>query len=175
MIVERAPAPGSFSELIVDGERRHEIIGATVRAPSWELTDRQLCDLELLLNGGFWPLTGFMNQLDYESVCAQMRLHTGMLWPIPIALDVTEEAAHTIGPGSLLALRDGEGVVLAVLHVDDLYRPDRTAEAEMVFGTARRDHPGVAFLLDHTNPVYVGGTVEGVHLPVHVDFPDLRM
>ena len=175
MIVERLPGQKSFSDLIADRERRHEISGATVHAPSWELTDRQLCDLELLLNGGFWPLTGFMNQLDYESVCRHMRLRAGAVWPIPVVLDVTEEAAKKLGPGALLALRDAEGVVLAVLHVEDLYRPDREEEAVMVFGTASRDHPGVAFLLDRTNPVYVGGTVEGVHLPVHFDFPDLRM
>jgi sulfate adenylyltransferase len=175
MIVEQRPPQDGFSDRIVDRERRHEVIGATLHAPSWTLTERQLCDLELLLNGGFTPLTGFMNQLDYESVCHRMRLQNGTLWPIPIVLDVTQETASTLHPGSLLALRDPEGVVLAVLHVDDLYRPDREAEAALVFGTQSRDHPGVAFLLDRTNPVYVGGTVEGVHLPAHTDFPELRM
>jgi sulfate adenylyltransferase len=175
MIVEQLPGQAGFSDLIADHERRREVIGATVHAPSWDLTDRQLCDLELLLNGGFWPLTGFMNRGDYESVCRGMRLQTGVVWPIPIVLDVTEAAAEALGPGSLLALRDPEGVALAVLHVEDLYRPDREEEARMVFGTASRDHPGVAVLLDRTNPVYVGGTVEGVHLPIHVDFPELRM
>jgi sulfate adenylyltransferase len=175
MIVEQLPGQAGFSDLIADHERRREVIGATMHAPSWDLTDRQLCDLELLLNGGFWPLTGFMNRGDYESVCRDMRLQTGVVWPIPVVLDVTEAAAEALGPGSLLALRDPEGVALAVLHVEDLYRPDREQEARMVFGTASRDHPGVAVLLDRTNPVYVGGTVEGVHLPIHVDFPELRM
>ncbi len=175
MIVEQLPGQDSFSDRIADPERRREVIGATVRAPSWNLTERQLCDLELLLNGGFWPLTGFMNQLDYDSVCRRMRLGNATLWPIPVVLDVTEEAAKALKPGSLLALRDPEGVVLAVLNVEDLYRPDREAEARMVFGTTSREHPGVAFLLERTNPVYVGGTVEGVHFPVHVDFPELRM
>jgi len=175
MIVEQLPGQDAFSDLLVDHERRREVIGATLHAPSWNLTDRQLCDLELLLNGGFWPLTGFMNQGDYESVCETMRLQSGTVWPIPVVLDVTEAAAQTLGPGSLLALRDPEGVVLAVLNVQDVYRPDRNAEAALVFGTRSRDHSGVAVLLDRTNPVYVGGTVEGVHLPVHVDFPDLRM
>ena len=175
MIVEQLPGQDRFNDLIVDRGRRREVIGATLHAPSWDLTDRQLCDLELLLNGGFWPLSGFMNQADYESVCRQMRLPSGTVWPIPVVLDVTEEAARQLGPGSLLALRDPEGVVLAVLHVEDLYRPDREDEARLVFKTSSRDHPGVAFLLDRTNPVYVGGTVEGVHLPAHVDFPELRL
>jgi len=175
MIIEQLPGHAPFSDLIANGERRREVVGATVHAPSWDLTERQLCDLELLLTGGFSPLTGFMNQDDYESVCSRMRLGAGGLWPIPVVLDVTEEAAKTLVPGSLLALRDPEGVVLAVLHVEDLYRPDLKEEARMVFGTQSRDHPGVAFLLERTNPIYVGGTVEGVHLPVHVDFPELRM
>jgi sulfate adenylyltransferase len=175
MIVEQLPDHERFSDLIANEERRREVVAATVHAPSWDLTERQLCDLELLLNGGFSPLTGFMNQVDYESVCRRMRLGTGAPWPIPVVLDVTEEAAETLGPGSLLALRDPEGVVLAVLHVEDLYRPDLNEEARMVFGTQSRDHPGVAFLLDRTNPVYVGGKVEGVQPPIHFDFPELRM
>src|SRR5215467_2036814 len=132
-------------------------------------------DLELLMNGGFSPLTGFMTEADHDSVCRRMRLRSGAVWPIPVVLDVTEEAAETLRAGSLLALRDPEGVVLAVVHVEQLYRPDREAEARMVYGTASRDHPGVAYLLDRTNPVYVGGRVEGLQLPAHFDFQDLRM
>ncbi len=175
MIAEQLPRHDGVSDLMADRERRHEVTRTSLHAPSWTLTDRQLCDLELLLNGGFSPLTGFMNQLDYESVCRNMRLESGAVWPIPVVLDVTEEAAKNLAPGVLLALRDPEGAVLAVVHVEDLYRPDREAEVRRVFGTASRDHPGVAFLLDRTNPVYVGGTVEGLHLPSHFDFPDLRM
>jgi len=175
MILEEPPVHDGVSGLIADGGRLREVMRATVDAPSWDLTDRQLCDLELLLNGGFSPLTGFMNQSDYDSVCRHMRLQTGAVWPIPVVLDVTDEAAKDLCVGSSLALRDPEGVVLAVLHVEDVYRPDREAEAKMVFGTVSRDHPGVAYLLDHTNPTYVGGTVEGAQLPTHFDFPNLRM
>src|SRR5437867_1926079 len=163
------------SDRIAAPQRRAEVVRAGLRAPSWNLTERQLCDLELLLNGGFMPLTGFMNGLDYESVCQDMRLANGALWPIPIVLDVTEEAAKDLTPGTVLGLRDPEGALLAVLYVEDLYRPDRKAEARQVYLTGSREHPGVAFLLDQTHPVYVGGTVEGVHLPSHFDFPELRM
>jgi sulfate adenylyltransferase len=175
MILEEPPVHDGISGLIADGGRLREVMRATVDAPSWDLTDRQLCDLELLLNGGFSPLMGFMNQADYDSVCRHMRLQTGAVWPIPVVLDVTDEAAKKLRAGSLLALRDPEGVVLAVLHVEDLYRPDREAEAKMVFGTVSRDHPGVAYLLDRSHSTYVGGTVEGIQLPTHFDFPDLRM
>jgi sulfate adenylyltransferase len=92
-----------------------------------------------------------------------------------VVLDVTEDAARNLRAGSLLALRDPEGTVLAVLHVEDVYRPHREAEAQLVYGTVNRDHPGVDHLLGRTNPVYVGGTVEGLQLPTHADFSDFRM
>ena len=175
MILEKPAVHDGVCDLIADADRVRALVHATVAAPSWDLTNRQMCDLELLLNGGFSPLTGFMSEADYESVCLGMRLRTGAVWPVPVVLDITEDAAMDLHPGSLLALRDPEGVVLAVVHVEELYRPDREAEAQMVYGTASRDHPGVAYLLDSTNPVYVGGRVEGLQLPSHFDFPDLRL
>ena len=106
--------------------------------PSWDLTPRQLCDLELLLNGGFSPLDGFLNRADYDRVVEEMRLGDGTLWPIPIALDVSEAFAGRIGHGSRVALRDPEGVLIAVLEVGDVWRPDKLREAQQVFGADRR-------------------------------------
>src|SRR5579863_9494440 len=103
--------------LIVSSERTAELKAHSREWPSWDLTPRQVCDLELLMSGGFSPLTGFLNRADYEGVCQNMRLTSGVLWPIPITLDVKEEFAKTLKPGSSqVALRDGEGVMLAVLH-----------------------------------------------------------
>ena len=143
--------------------------------PSWDLTDRQLCDLELLLNGGFSPLSGFLTEADYEPVLTDMRLADGSLWPMPVTLDVTEEFAEGVSVGDSIALRDPEGVMLAALHIEDMWHPDREREAEAVFGTTNLEHPGVEFLLNRSNPVYLGGRVEGVQLPVHYDFPMLRL
>ena len=143
--------------------------------PSWDLTDRQLCDLELILNGGFSPLSGFLTRADYELVLTDMRLADGSLWPMPVTLDVTEEFTEGISVGDSVALRDPEGVMLAALHVEDMWHPDREREAEAVFGTTSPEHPGVEFLLNRSNPVYLGGRVEGVELPVHYDFPMLRL
>ncbi|HJQ94152.1 MAG TPA: bifunctional sulfate adenylyltransferase/adenylylsulfate kinase, partial [Acidimicrobiia bacterium] len=142
--------------------------------PSWDLTPRQLCDLELLITGGFSPLAGFMTQADYERVCADMRLEDGTLWPMPITLDLSEEAAANFSVGDHLALRDPEGVMLATLRVEDLWRPDLGTEAEQVFGTNSPEHPGVDYLLNQSHPVYVGGRLEGVELPTHYDFRQLR-
>jgi len=124
--------------------------------PSWELSQRQLCDLELLLNGGFSPLRGFMLRADYEGACAHMRLADGNLWPIPVVPDVPEKFAKSLGSGSAIALRDPEGVMLAALHVGDVWQANRFAEAEAVYGTASCDHPGVDCLLKQTHPWYVG-------------------
>ena len=143
--------------------------------PSWDLTDRQLCDLELLLNGGFSPLSGFLTEADYQPVLTDMRLADGSLWPMPVTLDVTEEFAEGVSVGDSIALRDPEGVMLAALHIEDMWHPDRKREAETVFGTTNPEHPGVEFLLNGPNPVYLGGRVEGVQLPVHYDFPMLRL
>jgi sulfate adenylyltransferase len=142
--------------------------------PSWDLTPRQLCDLELLCNGGFSPLTGFLTQTDYTGVCDNMRLGGGTLWPIPITLDVSEEFASQLEAGSKVALRDPEGVMLAALTVEDLYRPDLTAEAETVYGTANPEHPAAAYLLQQSNPVYLGGSVQAAQLPLHYDYRDVR-
>jgi sulfate adenylyltransferase len=166
---------GALVDLLVDDRRAAELKAASASFPSWDLTDRQLCDLELLANGGFSPLTGFMDSATYETVCRDMKLPDGTIWPMPIVLDVTEEAAAKLTRGDKLALRDSEGVMLAVVHVEDIYRPDREAEAQQVFGTSDTEHPGVAMLLNRTNPVYIGGKVEAVQLPMHYDFHHLRL
>ena len=168
------PHGGELLDLVVDRERGDELRTASLDWPSWALTPRQISDLELLLNGAFSPLAGFMTPGDYEPVREQMRLADGTLWPIPITLDITEDAAEGLEAGSHLALRDPEGVMLAVLHVEDIWRPDLAREADRVFGTTNREHPGVAYLLEWSNPVYVGGRVEGLQLPVHYDFRELR-
>jgi len=144
--------------------------------PSWDLSPRQVCDLELLMSGGFSPLQGFMNRADYEGVCHNMRLASGVLWPIPITLDVKEEFAKTLTPGiSKVALRDAEGVMLAVLHVEDVWQADRKAEAQAVFGSTSAAHPGADFAINKSHPWYVGGRVEGVEAPHHYDFRNLRL
>jgi sulfate adenylyltransferase len=169
------PHGGKLVELLVDPERANQLRSESKTWLSWDLTVRQLCDLELLLNGGFSPLDGFMGKGDYESVCSSMRLENGLLWTVPITLDVTKEVAQKLHPGSTLALRDPEGVMLAALHVEDIWEPDRLAEAQMVFGTVDKTHPGVAYLLDRSNAWYLGGRVEGIQLPTHYDFLSLRL
>ena len=171
-----APHGNELINLLVDSEKTAELKAHSTEWPSWDLTARQLCDLELLMSGGFSPLRGFMTRADYEGVCCSMKLTSGVLWPMPITLDVTEDFAKKLKPGSgKIALRDPEGVMLAVMHVEEVWQPDREAEADMVFKTNSTAHPGVDYLLNKANPRYVGGRLEGLQLPSHYDFKTLRL
>ncbi len=169
------PHGAELVDLLVPDDRARELKERSQKWPSWDMTPRQICDLELLLNGAFSPLRGFMNQRDYESVCTDMRLESGLLWPIPIVLDVGEEFAESLSRGDRVALRDPEGVMLAVLTVEDVWKPDKEAEARHVYGTADPEHKGVEYLLRRTNDRYVGGTVEGIQMPFHFDSKPLRL
>jgi len=141
---------------------------------SWDLTERQLCDVELLLNGAFSPLEGFLNQQDYDSVVKTMRLTSGVLWPMPITLDVSDEFGSSIKSGDKVALRDLEGVIIATIEVDDVWTPDKKAEAESVYGSKDEAHPAVHYLNNVANSVYVGGKLAGIEAPTHYDFKHLR-
>jgi sulfate adenylyltransferase len=170
-----APHGGTLVSLLVERQRSEELRIVSKGWPSWDLTPRQLCDLELLMNGGFSPLQGFMGQADYESVCSSMRLKNGLLWTMPVVLDLPAEFVKKLKSGTSVALRDPEGVMLAVLHVEEIWEPNRQSEAENVFGTADRKHPGVSSVLDRSNPIYVSGKLEGLQLPSHYDYRSLRL
>jgi sulfate adenylyltransferase len=168
------PHGGELCNLYVSEERKKELKSLLINYESWTVTDRQICDLELILNGGFSPLKGFLNKKDYDSVLKDMRLADGSLWPIPITLDITNEISDKLSQGDKLVLRDLEGFPLAVLHIEDIWKPDLKAEAKSVFGTVDETHPAVNYLLNFTNPVYVGGTLEGMTSPKHYDYQGLR-
>ncbi len=165
-----APIP----ELYVSHESAQKLKREAASLPGWDLTPRQICDLELLMNGGFNPLKGFLGQADYESVVETMRLADGTLWPMPITLDVSEDFAATIEPGQDIALRDQEGVILATLSVTDKWVPDKAREAEKVFGADDLAHPAVNYLHNTAGRVYLGGPVTGIQPPVHYDFKAWR-
>ncbi len=170
------PHGGELAELIAQPERINELKAHSREWPSWDLTARQVCDLELLMSGGFSPLRGFMTRADYEGVCHKMRLASGVLWPMPITLDIPEQFAKSLKPGSSkIALRDAEGVMLAVLHVEEVWQPDKKEEAESVFRSTSHAHPGVDYLLNKAHPWYVGGRIEGVQPGAHYDFRSLRL
>jgi len=161
------PHGSELCNLYVSEERKNELKSLLINYESWTVTDRQICDLELILNGGFSPLKGFLNKNDYDSVVKDMRLADGTLWPMPITLDITKEISEKLSQGDKLVLRDMEGFPIAILHIEDIWKPDLKEEAQSVFGTVDETHPAVNYLLNFTNPVYVGGTLEGVMSPKH--------
>ena len=161
-----APIP----ELYVSYTSAEKLKSEAAELPSWDLTQRQICDLELLMNGGFSPLKGFMSEEDYNGVVDNMRLADGSLWPMPVTLDVSEDFAAKVEPGQDIALRDQEGVILAILSISDKWVPNKAREAEKVFGADDVAHPAVNYLHHVAGPVYLGGPVTGIQPPMHYDF-----
>ncbi|NKC12980.1 MAG: bifunctional sulfate adenylyltransferase/adenylylsulfate kinase [Gammaproteobacteria bacterium] len=165
---------GALVSRVVPPERAEPLKEASMGLPSLTLSLRQLCDLELIANGGFSPLQGFMGEADYHGVLERMRLQSGALWPIPITLEVSEEQANTMEQGSPVALRDNEGFMLAVLMVAEVFSPEPKLEAERIYATCSTQHPEVARLMAGPPRCYLGGTIEAVQLPNHYDFASLR-
>ncbi|KAL1736074.1 hypothetical protein EV714DRAFT_242411 [Schizophyllum commune] len=173
-----APHGGVLKDLVL----RDEPIAAQLKEEALGLkdivlTERQLCDLELIINGGFSPLEGFMNEKDYKSVVGTMRLADGVLFPMTIALDVSREDIDnlSIAPGARLALRDPrDEEALAIITVEDVYQPDRVKEAEKVFGADDPAHPAVAYLRSKVKDFYIGGKVQAIQAPQHHDYVALR-
>jgi sulfate adenylyltransferase len=145
-------------DLRVTPERAATLVAETRNSVSWDLTRRQLCDLELLATGACSPLRGFMTRSDDESVRARMRLADGTFWPMPILLEVTADLAARVAPGSPVTLRDPEGVTLAVLTAEDIWCADGPADSEVPAALQWR----------------IGGRLEVLQLPVHHAYPRLR-
>ena len=164
------PHGGVLKDLYLPSDEVSSAKREAIDFPSWTLTQRQLCDLKLLLNGGFSPLEGFLDESDYDQVLEHMRLADGILWPMPVTLDVTPETADKVGPGDRLALRDPEGWLLAVMTVEGKWVPDKKREAERVFATTDESHPGVDYLFNQANTAYLGGKLTGVEKFIDYDF-----
>lgn len=170
------PHGGTLKDLVVDETRAEKLKDEATEMPDWDLTDRQMWDVELLLNGAFSPLEGFLGKEDYNKVVKDARLADGTVWPMPITLDVTDEfvSNNLLEEGSRVALRSPEGLVIAVLTITDTWRPDLEWEAENVLGTTSTGHPAAHDLLHETHPVYVGGTLDGLEHPTHHTFQEYR-
>jgi sulfate adenylyltransferase len=166
---------GSLVNLLVDAQRSALLKEIAFNLPDITLNDRQLCDLELLATGVFSPLQGFMTRSDYESVLDRMRLQNDVLWPIPICLDIPDTQARTLEVGQSVAIRDPEGFLLAIMHIEDIWPIECEKEASQIYGTRDQAHPGVHYLFNTSGDYYIGGKVEVLSLPLHFDFKQLRM
>ena len=161
--------------LLVHFRRAEELKAQSLAHRSLNLSPRQQGDLELLLSRAYYPLCGFMGREDFESVLETMCLADGTPWPMPVSLDAPAALAEAVGPGDKVALRDQEGFMLAVLTVTEIWASDPGGEAAAIFGVEDvRRHPGALAHARETGPWRIAGAVEGVSLPPHVDFPELR-
>lgn len=147
-------------------------IESTLNLKRYNLKDRQLFDLEMLMVGGFKPLQGFMNEADYMSVVSEMRTAEGELFPMPIVLDVPDSAEFTVGESIVLC--DPYGNPLAVMDVESRYQPNKEEEVLKVYGTDDMLHPGVRYVINQMHDTYMGGTIHRLQLETRHDFKDLR-
>ncbi|KAG8420366.1 Sulfate adenylyltransferase [Metarhizium acridum] len=172
------PHGGVLKDLFArDLPRQAELREEAEKYPAIVLSDRHLCDLELILNGGFSPLEGFMTEKDYNGVVENNRLADGALFSMPITLDVSQKQIDELGikTGAKLTLRDSrDDHNVAILTVEDVYRPDKVKEAKEVFGSDDDTHPGIKHLFSVAKEFYVGGKLEAVARLEHYDFLDLR-
>lgn len=173
------PHGGVLKDLIArDAPRRKELSEEADRLPAIVLSERQLCDLELILNGGFSPLEGFMNEKDYNGVVETERLADGNVFSMPITLDVSQQTIDEVGvkPGARIVLRDlRDDRNLAILTVEDVYKPDKEKEARLVFDKdGDIAHPAIKYLYNTAQDFYVGGKLEAIDRLMHYDFVALR-
>ncbi|KAK4054640.1 Sulfate adenylyltransferase [Microbotryomycetes sp. JL221] len=173
-----SPHGGVLKDLLVrDAPLKQQLLQESEQLATIRLTERQLCDLELILNGGFSPLEGFMNQQDYDNVVNTLRLADGALFPIPVTLDVSQEQINNLklAPNTRVTLRDPrDEQPLAILTITDLYKPDKVKEAINVLGDDDDTHPSVAYLHNNVQEFYVGGKVQAIQAPLHYDYVALR-
>jgi sulfate adenylyltransferase len=167
------PHGGQLIDRRPDDDRRLEALERAESLHSITIGGVTASDLELIGNGAFSPLTGFMGEADYRSVVDEMRLASGLPWSIPITLAVTREEANAVQIGSQISLRDGEGRVLAILDLAEKYTRDAQHEAQQVFRTTEDAHPGVARIYAGGD-VYLGGDVKVLNGPTNPPFADYR-
>ncbi|WP_254563339.1 sulfate adenylyltransferase [Oscillatoria sp. HE19RPO] len=169
-----APHGGHLINRIVSPAQKQEFLAQAETMPRLQLSDRALCDLILIAIGGFSPLTGFMDQKDYDPVVTDMRLANGLPWSVPITLPVSEEIAEPLKEGSWVRLDDTEGKFVGVLELTQKYRYNKALEAVNVYRTEDQNHPGVKVLYEQ-GPINLAGPIWLLDREAHPQFPDYQI
>ena len=143
--------------------------------PSLTLEERYLCDLDMLLLGGFAPLDGFLNENDYNNVVENCRLSNGQLWAMPIVLPVSLADHERLSGVDNIILKDKTGLPIAVLEVGDRYKPDLQKECVNVYGSDDTNHPYVKIVLGLGDVYYYGGKIVKIRDVMHYDFIENRL
>jgi sulfate adenylyltransferase len=166
------PYGGKLVDLMVPSEELGGLRDEATHLPSIQLSERAICDLELLATGAFSPLDGFMNRESYRSVVHEMRLPNGMIFPVPVTLPVNDFPG--LGLDKRIALRDARNDLLAILTVEDIYEWDRVEAGDLVFGTNDPRHPLISEMT-RWGKINISGRLQVLYLPKHYDFGDLRL
>ncbi|MCG8351747.1 MAG: adenylyltransferase, partial [Chloroflexales bacterium] len=166
------PYNGSLADLLVQPDAREDVRSYANSLPSIQVSERVVCDLEMLAVGGFSPLDRFMNQADYQRVLAEMRLSNGAIFPIPITLPV--EPGPAIKLDQDVAIRNAKNELLAVMTIEEIYAWERDEAAQQVFGSLDLRHPLVSEM-HRWGSLNISGQLRVLQLPQRPDFQDLRL
>lgn len=165
---------GQLVNRIATASEKEEFLGQAEKLPRVQLDERALSDLVMIAIGGFSPLTGFMEQADYEPVVESMRLANGLPWSIPIILSVTEEVAEPLKEGSWVRLDDPRGKFVGILELTQKYRYNKAHEVTNVYGTDESKHPGVKVVYD-SGPINLAGPIWLLERDPHRQFPKYQI
>jgi sulfate adenylyltransferase len=174
MRTEIAPHGGKLINAFVTGDAADALRERAQKLKKIHLADRRLSDLEMIGCGAFSPLEGFMTRRDYENVVTNKRLANGLPWTIPITLAITADEAEALEIDEEVALIDKFDNILAVMHLEDIYRYDKEREAREVYRTADEAHPGIRNLF-RRGDIHLGGKIKVLRQRGDVDFPEYRL
>ena len=154
-----APHGGTLVNRIVSDQQAASLKADAESLTKITLSAKQACDLEMIAIGAFSPLTGFVGKADFEGICKNMRLSSGVVWPIPITLAVNDDVKASLKEGGKAALHHSDGTLLAVINVEEIYPHDKKLEIPNVFRTEDEAHPGVKAVMDEGDWC-VGGPID---------------
>ncbi len=169
-----APHGGTLVNRIVDENKAQSLRSEAANLPAVVLSAREQCDLEMIAIGAFSPLTGFMGQKDFEGVCKNMRLASGLVWPIPVTLCPADDVTAKINVGQRIALYDDKKRLLGVMTVSEKFAHDTKLEIPNVYKTEEDAHPGVA-ITRKQGSFCLGGPIDVVNPNYEPEFPDYRL
>jgi sulfate adenylyltransferase len=169
-----APHGGTLVQRLASPSERPAVVERLKSLPRLTVNDREASDIEMIAVGGFSPLTGFLNQADYNSALETMRLASGLVWALPVTLSLTHEEAQRVEAAGAAALVSGDGRSVALLEVSDVFPYDKRREAQLVYRTTDAAHPGVASLYAQ-DALLVGGEVTALDLVPRETFPDAEL
>lgn len=171
---EIAPHGGKLVNRFVVGDEARSLHERAQSLTKLHLAERRLSDLEMIGNGAFSPIEGFMNRADYDNVVVNKRLANGLPWTIPVTLAVTPDEAEYLSIGEEIALVDKYENILAVMDLEEVYRYDREREARLVYSTTEEAHPGVRNLY-RRGQIHLGGKIKVLRERVDKSFPQYRL